>query len=72
MKSPITDKDMVIMQTPSDIRYKGEWVTYMHSYWLCEESGEQFTTTEMDESNTWRIKFEYEHLTTKKNSNEEK
>ena len=48
MKSPITGKDMILISEPDVWNFRGEEYEYTHKLYLCEESGERFTTTEMD------------------------
>lgn len=60
MNSPITGKTMSYSSVLSDAVYKGMEVSYIHIHWKCIDSGETFTTTEMDEINLNRIKEEWE------------
>lgn len=48
MKSPITGKEMILISEPDVWNFRGEEYKYNHKSYLCEESGERFTTTEMD------------------------
>ena len=48
MKSPITGKEMKICQENRSLTYRGETFEYTAHYYLCEDSGERFTTTESD------------------------
>ena len=51
MKSPLTGKEMKLMSEPSTLDYKGKTYNVTHYYYLCEDTNEQFTTTELDEKN---------------------
>jgi len=51
MKSPLTGKEMKLMSEPSTLDYKGKTYDVTHHYYLCEDTNEQFTTTELDEKN---------------------
>lgn len=44
------------------IYYKGQQIPYLHSSFYCEDSGESFTTTELDELNMERIITKYKLL----------
>ena len=61
MKSPLNGIEMVETTRRDMIEYKGIWITYDHTSWDCLLSGESFTTTEQDEINLDRIKFNYEY-----------
>jgi C4-type Zn-finger protein len=62
MNSPITGKPMKIQNEMFEIPYLGKIVPYLHTCWYCEDSGETFTTTEIDEEHMERIKRKYELL----------
>jgi len=47
MKSPITGQKMKAM---NELREK-DGKKYLYQYFLCESSGEKFTTTKLDERN---------------------
>lgn len=49
MKSPITGKEMVLRKEPRTMTFRKEEFTITYHYFLCEDSGEQFTTAELDE-----------------------
>ena len=51
MKSPLTGREMKLMSEPSTMDYKGKTYNVIHHHYLCETTGEQFTTTELDEMN---------------------
>lgn len=51
MNSPITGKPMRLLTTLKSTNYRGKLVKYIASYYLCDNTGEEFTTTELDEGN---------------------
>ena len=51
MKSPLTGREMKLMSEPSTMDYKGKTYNVIHHHYLCETTGEQFTTSELDEMN---------------------
>jgi hypothetical protein len=51
MKSPLTGKEMKLVPEPSTINYKGKTYNVIHHHYLCEDTNEKFTTTELDEMN---------------------
>ena len=42
---------MKLVSEPSTINYKGKTYNVIHHHYLCEDTNEQFTTTELDEMN---------------------
>ena len=63
MKSPLTGKEMKLMSEPSTLDYKGKTYNVIHHHYLCETTGEQFTTSELDEMNLLelnkQVKFDF-------------
>jgi len=51
MKSPITGKLMKLTQEKRLMDFKKKKVEIIFHYYQCENSGEQFTTTALDEVN---------------------
>ena len=51
MKSPITGKEMTLVTEKRNMYFRKERFQIVFHYYKCEESGEQFTTTSMDEIN---------------------
>ena len=49
--SPITGKPMVLVSEPDIAEFRGEKIPYIHLAYRCEDSGEQFTTDQLDEVN---------------------
>jgi len=62
MKSPITNKEMKIRNEMREVYYKGQEIPYLYTSYYCEDSGEHFTTTELDEMNMERIITKYKLL----------
>ena len=63
MKSPFTGKDMKLMCEKRIWKFRGESYEYTHRAWVCEDTGEQFTTDETDDvafvnvTNQYRAKY---------------
>jgi hypothetical protein len=51
MRSPLTGNEMKLVSEPSTMDYKGKTYNVIHHHYLCEDTNEQFTTTELDEMN---------------------
>jgi len=51
MNSPITGKPMAIHTEVQTLTFRKEEFTVRHRFFLCEESGERFTSTPLDELN---------------------
>jgi hypothetical protein len=62
MNSPITGKNMELRNEMREVTYKGEIIPYLYTSYFCEDSGESFTTTELDEINVERIIAKYKLL----------
>lgn len=58
MKSPITGKEMILVSEPNKLEYKGKLYDVIHHFYLCIDSNERFTTTELDELNLKELKDE--------------
>lgn len=56
MKSPITGKEMTLTSEIRTIAILDKVVEYEHEFYLCEDSGTQWTTTEIDERNLNRTR----------------
>ena len=50
MKRPFTGKEMKKVYETRTWKYRGENFEYIHTSWICEDSGERFTTDEMDDA----------------------
>lgn len=53
--SPITGKPMTLVSENDSAEFRGEKFGYIHFSYRCADSGEQFTTTELDGVNTGQI-----------------
>jgi len=51
MKSPITGKEMTLQDEKNILVFRKEQFEYIHRSYYCADSGESFTTTELDEFN---------------------
>lgn len=51
MKNPITGKEMVLKKEKRSITFRKEVFEVIYHYYLCQDSKEQFTTTELDDLN---------------------
>lgn len=51
MKSPITGKEMVLTEKSVEV----DGVEFLQLFYVCLDSGEKFTTTELDEINLKRF-----------------
>lgn len=59
MKSPITGKEMKLIKERRSMDFRKETFEVVFHYYKCEESGEQFTTTSMDEVNMNQVYHQY-------------
>jgi alkylated DNA repair dioxygenase AlkB len=59
MKSPTTGKEMELMIEKSSLNYKNEIYDINYHYYKCIDSGEQYTTTELDEININQVYDQY-------------
>ena len=50
MKSPFTGKEMKVIHEISTWKFRGEEFPYVHTAWMCEDTGERFTNDESDMS----------------------
>ncbi|MBU3676785.1 MAG: XRE family transcriptional regulator, partial [Chitinophagaceae bacterium] len=51
MESPNTGKPMVLMQEHRTMEFRKETFSIVYHAYRCEDTGEQFTTTALDELN---------------------
>jgi hypothetical protein len=58
MKSPITGKEMTLKSELRTIHYKGNDITYKHTFYF--DGVESFTTTELDEQNMKQINKQHD------------
>lgn len=59
MKSPITGKEMTLTKERRSIDFRKETFEIVFHYYKCEDSGEQFTTTALDEVNMNQVYNQY-------------
>lgn len=59
MKSPITGKEMTLQKEKRTLSFRKEELEVLYHYFLCEESKEQFTSTELDEVNMNQVYNQY-------------
>jgi len=59
MKSPITGKKMTLQNEKSILVFRKEEFEYNHKSYFCEDSGESFTTTKLDEFNLNQVYNKY-------------
>lgn len=59
MKSPITGKEMKLTRERRSMDFRKEAFEIVFHYYKCEDSGEQFTTTALDEVNTNQVYNQY-------------
>lgn len=59
MKSPYTGKEMTHQFKPATWRFRGEQFPYIRESWKCEDTGEEFTTTESDTAGYMQVTNQY-------------
>ncbi len=59
MKSPITGKEMTLVKEKRTMDFRKEIFQVVFHFYKCEDSGEQFTTTALDEVNMNQIYNQY-------------
>lgn len=59
MKSPITGKEMTLQTNRNTVTFRKEEFNYFHLNYYCEDSGEFFTTTDLDELNLNQVYNQY-------------
>lgn len=59
MKSPFTGKEMKRIHEARTWKFRGEEYPYIHTAWLCEDSGEQFTDDESDTAGFVQVTNQY-------------
>lgn len=59
MKSPITGKEMVLIKESKILTFRKEEFEVVYHHYKCEDSGEFFTTTELDEINLNQLYNQY-------------
>jgi transcriptional regulator with XRE-family HTH domain len=59
MKSPITGKEMTLAKEKRSLEFRKDTFDVIFHYYKCEDSGENFTTTELDELNIDQVYNQY-------------
>src|SRR5690606_15137392 len=59
MKSPLTGKEMKLTKEKRSMVFRKETFEIVFHYYKCEDSGEQFTTTSLDEVNMNQVYNRY-------------
>lgn len=59
MKSPFTGGEIKLMQESREMIFRKEKFTYVAHYYVCSDTQEQFTTTELDELNINQVYNQY-------------
>lgn len=59
MKSPVTNKEMVLVKEKRVLNFRKEAYEIVFHAYLCEDSGEKFTDTKLDELNTNQVYNKY-------------
>lgn len=59
MKSPVTGKEMKLTKERRSMDFRKETFEIVFHYYKCEDSGEQFTTTSLDEVNMNQVYNQY-------------
>jgi len=59
MKSPLTGKEMSIFSEAKTLAFRKEEYPVVYHYYLCEDSKEHFTSTELDEINLQQVYNQY-------------
>lgn len=59
MKSPVTGKEMKLIRERRSMDFRKETFEIVFHYYKCEDSGEQFTTTTLDEVNINQVYNQY-------------
>lgn len=59
MKSPFTNKEMILTKEKRSMEFRKEKFDIIFHYYKCKDSGEQFTTTSLDEVNLNQVYNQY-------------
>lgn len=59
MKSPITGGNATLKREPAELVFRNEKYEYIYSYYVCDDTGEHFTTSELDEVNIGQVYNQY-------------
>ena len=59
MKSPITGREMTLVKELRSLYFRKEPFSIVYHYYLCQDSDDQFTTTDIDELNITQLYNQY-------------
>lgn len=59
MKSPLTGKEMLLNRESRVLTFRKEEFSIVYHYYLCEQSGETFTSTDLDQINLQQLYNQY-------------
>jgi len=59
MKSPFTGGEAILLEEKRTMNFRKEEFQVLFQYYLCKESGEQFTDEKLDEVNTNQVYNQY-------------
>jgi uncharacterized phage-associated protein/DNA-binding transcriptional regulator YiaG len=59
MKSPYTGKPMILVKEPRTIEFRKEFLEIVFHFYRCEDTREQFTSSELDELNMGQVYNQY-------------
>ena len=59
MKSPITGREMTLVKELRSLYFRKERFSIVYHYYLCQDSDDQFTTTDIDELNITQLYNQY-------------
>ena len=59
MKSPLTGKEMLLKRESRVLTFRKEEFSVVYHYYLCDQSGEAFTSTELDQINMQQLHNQY-------------
>lgn len=63
MQSPNTGKEMKQLWSRQRMDYQGKSYDYIYVYFLCEDTGDEFTTDDLDELHLKQVYDQYEEET---------
>lgn len=61
VKSPVTGKEMKLIKESRTIEFRKEKFNIVFHCYKCDDSGELFTTTELDELNITQVYDQYDN-----------
>lgn len=59
MKSPITGGNATLKRELAELVFRNDKYDYIYSYYVCDDTGQEFTTTELDEVNIGQVYNQY-------------